>query len=358
MSDTTYKILNRKPSVLKQAKDYYDLFFVNGKFDKEKASITLGKFNDTDRRVEIIERVYKSILDASYISDITKIWISNSGSIETAVELYKIKKKDNELTIDSGKSKVNYDIIKVKGCMYIPYGDSFRSIFDMLLNFDNITDEEWGSFEDKIKEFILGSATRELKTSDMLISINKKLINDHCDNDKFKEFLKLISPYSRSVKNKIQSLINECEEECGYFNFLFGDTSELNEEDEKFKTIIKDWLKGTTMEDKKVDKVGMVPQYKVKEFEKMVKDFEKRKEDLEKLVHAINDRSDSLALKEKDFDFRVKDLELKEQALKEKEQALNEDIERVEKRKASIESSAQKLAKLEEILNERERRLK
>ena len=192
----------------------------------------------------------------------------------------------------------------------------------------------------------------------MLISINKKLINDHCDNDKFKEFLKLISPYSRSVKNKIQSLVNECEEECGYFNFLFGDTSELNEEDEKFKAIIKDWLKGTTMEDKKVDKVGMAPQYKVKEFEKMVKDFEKRKEDLEKLVHTINDRSDSLALKEKDFDFRVKDLELKEQALKEKEQALNEDIERVEKRKASIESSAQKLAKLEEILNERERRLK
>lgn len=353
----TYKILNRKPSVLKQAKDYYDLFFVNGKFDKEKASQTLGKFNDTDRRVEIIERVYKSILDASYISDITKVWISNSGSIETAVELYKTKKKDSELTIDSGKSKVNYDIIKVKGCMYVPYGDSFRSIFDMLLNFDDITDEEWNSFEDKIKEFILGSATRELKTSDMLISINKKLINDHCDSDKFKEFLKLISPYSRSVKNKIQSLVNECEEECGYFNFLFGDTSELNEEDEKFKTIIKDWLKGTTMEDKKVDKVGMAPQYKVKEFEKMVKDFEKRKEDLEKLVHSINDRSANLALKEKDFNDRIKDLELKEQALKEREQTLSEEEERVEQRKANIESTANRLVKIEEALRIRESRL-
>lgn len=353
----TYKILNRKPSVLKQAKDYYDLFFINGKFDKEKANQTLGKFNDTDRRVEIIERVYKSILDASYISDITKVWISNSGSIETAVELYKTKKKDSELTIDSGKSKVNYDIIKVKGCMYVPYGDSFRSIFDMLLNFDDITDEEWNSFEDKIKEFILGSATRELKTSDMLISINKKLINDHCDSDKFKEFLKLISPYSRSVKNKIQSLVNECEEECGYFNFLFGDTSELNEEDEKFKTIIKDWLKGTTMEDKKVDKVGMAPQYKVKEFEKMVKDFEKRKEDLEKLVHSINDRSANLALKEKDFNDRIKDLELKEQALKEREQTLSEEEERVEQRKANIESTANRLVKIEEALKIRESRL-
>lgn len=234
-------------------KYYVNCFDDSGKFNKEKAKNIFGGIqHQGDKRLTILERVYAVILNSEFTDNLLKSYITNSNmTLEEAGELYNntleenqrlsksvlnnrlyyISRKVNDIFIDLKINGKNYNIVT-----WVTDGNMFN-------DFDDEKKDIANQFTDQIRQFVEKYIDKpESKDAFLLIKIPKYERVSSVDKDRFNEFLEIIHPYSKVVRNKIQEQFENYREEIGYFRHLMSQKAELSDEEKEIKRSILRWL--------------------------------------------------------------------------------------------------------------------
>lgn len=214
-------------SLLKDAKNYYTLFFQNGQWDESKTQNNFyDKWSDYDKRAKLIKEIYDIILDSPKNSETIKKWVSTGLSIQSIAEVSGI----NTNTI---KSTLYYFNITI-GSLLDYNGEN---LLKLCITRKDITSFDWQAIGDIMDRFFINmgekiySGEKIFSSRNLLVNIPRKgELHRNITEEEFEAFLKLIAPYFTTVRSKNQRLINESRV-TGYFHYLFTPHASLQERD-------------------------------------------------------------------------------------------------------------------------------
>lgn len=238
---------------------YYDDCFTNGEFDRDKIikkELFKGPEYNLDRRIDMLEKLYKAVLSAKFMNEITIDYLVNSNrNYDDIIREYN-EKKGIELDISSGRSRITFcqrkiaDVFKLVKAN-IGGGEIEFNIVTWLffgkahmgVEMSEEKMELYKIFTDQYNVFVeLYCEKSYIKKKDMLINLPPCSKVKELSDSKFNDFMDIIQPYSKFVLEAIQRQVDTMTEEVGYFRYLMSKTSKLNAVDIERKNIILRWL--------------------------------------------------------------------------------------------------------------------
>ena len=204
-------------SLLKDAKDFYSMFYKANIWDEIAATKILINLNEYEDRLSIVLQIYKIVLESSKSSDSIKRYVTTDLSINEVAEV--LGKNTNNI-----KSELYYFNSTVGRSLMV--GD--YSILRIVITRGDIDDYLWKEIYERIEKcnIVYGNrlfAEKKIFTNkNLLIHIPKvKGVKKYVTDDEFNHFMRLIEPYFISVRKKKQRLINESNI-VDYFNYIMN----------------------------------------------------------------------------------------------------------------------------------------
>ena len=186
--------------------------------------------------------------------------------------------------------------------------------------------------------------------------------------------MNIIKPYSKLEKRRIQDLINrDYDNEAGYFNFIFMDTSILTIKEKRLKKILINWVDGKGLDINKIEfdedkitepyKKGKEKEKDKEEKEEKVEEKEEDKGEVDKAVKKVESEEESEKESEKEntedaYLEKLKQLNEKEEELRKREEELNKKEESLNKREEKLNAYKEKLRIVAKNLTDKEEELK
>lgn len=219
--------------LLTQLKDLaYDMMDNNGNFRTVPIG-TVGKRNLPDDRLQLLRSIISLLKDTDIITNETRLYLFN----ETATIKW-VNKKFNELAAEAGKepipynttaSKISYDRTKLEKC----FGESILS--DIILRTNN-SDAIKVHIGNVAKAFARYSKQNDDEIrSNVMLKLDSSILCSELSDEKFGQFISVISPYTKQHMEKIAKNIDE--DALGYFNYIITTPVLTDEDKSRLQTI-------------------------------------------------------------------------------------------------------------------------
>lgn len=245
-------------STFKNMHKYYNNCYTDNIFDRDKL---LKYFNDnkyysSEEKVKILENVYETVLNISFMNEFSKTYIRNPHiTVRDVVDIYNltIKNESNKINESTGRSRIIYCSQKINRVFKdVEYNREKYDIITWLFKkktafSENIQNEELDKinqeFLRQINEFkdTYNKVRYKKNRKDLIIDLPKVTEVNEIEDDDFENFMEIIRPYSKNQVNIIQSVINNMEKEVGYYNYLMNNTNLSKKDKERRGDIIR-WL--------------------------------------------------------------------------------------------------------------------
>ena len=219
--------------LLSQLKELaYDMVDNNGNFRTVPIG-NVGKRNLSDDRLQLLRSIISLIKDTDIVTNETRMYLFNE-----TMTIKWVNKKMNELAEEQGRepvpynttaSKISYDRTKLEKC----FGASILA--DIIFRTNN---------SDDIKVHISNVAkayARYNKQSDdeirsnIMLKLNSSVLCSELSDEKFGQFISVISPYTKQHMERISNNIDE--DALGYFNYIITSPVLTEEDKGRLQTI-------------------------------------------------------------------------------------------------------------------------
>lgn len=229
---------------LNDAKIFYHDFFDKGAWSEEYANEILNEKEDINKRKESIKETYELVLENSAIHDAVKDWVKTNHSIQETASI-------KGIATSIVKNHIYY-INKTIGKKLAYKGNS---IIRFCLLTERISEYDWKEIN-RIIQALKVKENKKVKDKEdilnnrnLLINIPSKEYETSITDEKFNDFLRLITPYFISERKRVQQRINEqFLDAAGYINYLMSPGVSLSDLDKQRLKKIKQLLDSETLE--------------------------------------------------------------------------------------------------------------
>lgn len=210
----------------KQLKQLINDFVVDGEILEQPLGRTIKK-ELSKERVEFIRLFIDLLLNTNYISDETKIYLSDRYITLEGVKL-KLEERGMESNINTIKSKVWYD----KNKIIADFGG------DLLLNVIGYSDTDITSYMIKLGDLLIKyNNVNLLKNISLDLRIEDTELNTQLDERDFQEFLTIIAPYSKKHRTFLSENIPK--NMVGYAMYLLSNNLLKGDDLERKKMLLE-----------------------------------------------------------------------------------------------------------------------
>lgn len=243
---------DKNMGVFNTAHTYYGKFHKLGVWDEEMAEAKIGEYY-TEERKEYIHKFYDCLLNNCKLNELARLYITEGRAVRATVEKYNEKVTDKKKVNDNtGKTRIIYCANKINNIFSngnVYYKDSYTTVEEDKKNKKKGTDAiEWIIEADQIsvdnnKVELLKECEKEIDNfinsfnyqkdcqNQLIINIPSVAKVENISEDKFDDFIEMITPYSKKVIARTQEIMNEMREEAGYYKYLMTPGVKLTETD-------------------------------------------------------------------------------------------------------------------------------
>lgn len=192
----------------------YDMVDNNGNFRTIPIGM-IGTRKLSNDRIRLLQCFLSLIKDTDMVSNETKYYVFNryitkKGVNEELNEL--LKDKGKQYKYNTTASKINYDQTKLEK----QFGNEMLS--DIILRTNN-SDDIKRHTNNIIQAYLKYNSNKaEDLRNNIALELDKDTLCSELDDEKFKTFITVISPYLKSHMKMISSIIDA--DSVGYFNYL------------------------------------------------------------------------------------------------------------------------------------------
>ncbi len=210
----------------------YDMMDKNGNFRVVPIGVT-GDRDLDEERLQLLRDILVLFRDSDMLDRATKMYIFQRDITikSVAMDINEERKKEGlpELKVSSVQSKIYFGKEKIKKY----YGELFLSD----IKFTRKSIEDYIKITRELSEKYFGNY--KLRKGLAISLREQKRVVESLEEDKFRDFVQMIAPYTKNQMNYIETNISD--EQIGYFNYLLG-KNDRNERDQGRFELLKGML--------------------------------------------------------------------------------------------------------------------